>query len=314
MKIKLPFYKYDKQTLKYTNFYLHPRLIIKILMGEVFIVLILTAFMSITFNTPKEVKLKSEIASMRYNFFILNKKTDDIIYLFELLEQKDSIIYNSIFQSTQYPDKFESGHISDYEYVDSSIIFSIGNKLSEIEHLLEKSNYRFRLLISEINKNEDRLSHTPAIQPISNKDLKRTSSGFGMRYHPILKIRKMHNGMDFVSPIGTPIYATADGKVQISSESFHGYGKYVRIDHGYGYKTAYAHLNELKVKVGQTIKRGDIIGTLGNTGLSTGPHLHYEVIYNNKFVDPINHYFHDLSIEQYEEMLIISNSFQKTLD
>jgi murein DD-endopeptidase MepM/ murein hydrolase activator NlpD len=258
--------------------------------------------------------LINELNSLKYEFNIINNKTNDVQKLLDIIEQKDSVIYQSLFLTSNSIQRFESGFISEYEGSFNDTINNIGDKLSDIEMRLEKTNYYFRKLIIEIGINDNRLKHTPAIQPISNSDLQRTSSGFGMRFHPILKINKMHGGMDFVAPIGTPIYATADGIIEISSNDYYGYGKYIKINHEYNYKTAYGHLFELKVKKGQLVKRGEIIGLLGNTGLSTGPHLHYEVIFKNKFVNPINYYFHDLTAEQYEEMVYISSNIEKSLD
>lgn len=315
MKIKLPLYKYNKENLQYQQIFLLPKALLKILGYQIITSIILISILSFGFNTPKEFKLKRELKNLKHEFYLIDRKTDQVIYLLDILEKKDSVIYQSLFLEPDTPEnKFKSGYITEGDGKFYDTITHIGNKLSLIEMKLEKTNYRFRKLISDISKNEDRLKHTPAIQPISNRNLNYTSSGYGLRTHPIYKIKKMHHGMDFVAPVGTPIYATADGVVQVSSPSFHGYGKYIKIDHGYGYKTIYAHLNSLNVKRGQQVKRGEIIGTLGNTGISTGPHLHYEVIVNGKTVDPINHYYHDLSADEYEEMLRIANSFDKSLD
>lgn len=314
MKIKLPLYRFRKNDLEYDQLYLTPKNILKFLLIQLGIAITLISFLSLFSNTPKERRLKREISELKYEFEIVNRKTDDVLYLLELLEKKDSIIYQSLFADISLESKFEGGYIPLYdgEYADTLVY--IGDKLSKIELKLERANYHFRKLILEITHNNERLSHTPAIQPMSNDDLQRTSSGFGMRMHPIYKVRKFHYGMDFVAPVGTPIYATADGVVEIRSNSFYGYGKYVRIDHGFDYKTAYGHMHEIVVNKGQRVKRGDIIGYVGNTGLSTGPHLHYEVIADGRRVDPINFYFHDLTVDQYEEMIRISNSIQKSLD
>lgn len=237
----------------------------------------------------------------------MENKVNDIEQLLILLEQKDSVIYQSLFSISHQTDQLELDF-----HVDT--VNLIGNKLTHIKKRLEMANNYFRLLMIEVGDNNERLNHTPAIQPISNTDLRRTSSGFGMRIHPIYRIKKMHNGMDFVAPVGTPIYATADGTISIASNSYYGYGKYVKIIHNNDYQTTYGHMHTINVKKGQLVKRGDIIGTVGNTGLSTGNHLHYEVIYKNRFVDPINYYFHDLTPSQYQEMIHISNSVEKSLD
>jgi len=287
---------------------------LKLFIIQILISVILIISLSQIFNTPKEMRLIQELNALKYEFYVIDNKTNELQQLLDILEQKDSVIYQSLFSTPKLNQRFESGFVSDYEGTFADTINQIGNKLSNIEMRLELSNYYFRKLIIEIGINNERLSHTPAIQPISNTDLRRTSSGFGMRMHPIYKVKKMHHGMDFVASVGTPIHATADGVINIASESFYGYGKYVKISHNSDYSTVYAHMNKIMVKKGQYVKRGDVIGTLGNTGLSTGPHLHYEVIYKKRHVDPINFYFHDLTADQYEEMLRISNSIEKSLD
>ena len=162
--------------------------------------------------------------------------------------------------------------------------------------------------------NKDKMSKLPAIQPISNRNLDHTSSGYGIRIHPILKIKKFHHGMDFVGKFGTKIYTTGDGVVSVVNENFSGYGKYIKINHGFGYETAYAHLSKLLVKKNQKIKRGEPIGELGNTGLSTGPHLHYEVLFFGKTKNPINYFYNDLSARDYQNIINISNGFDKSMD
>ena len=152
------------------------------------------------------------------------------------------------------------------------------------------------------------------IQPISNKDLTRTASGWGFRIHPIYKILKFHYGMDFTSPTGTEIYATGDGKIVVVEWSRRGYGNQIIIDHGYGYLTLYAHLSSFNVKLNQEVKRGDVIGYVGSTGLSTAPHLHYEVHLNRKAVNPINYYFNDLSPEEFDRMIELSMHSGQTFD
>jgi murein DD-endopeptidase MepM/ murein hydrolase activator NlpD len=314
MKIKLPIYVLKKEKLEYVKVSLTGKTIIKFLTGQIIFSVLIIILLSIFTNTPKEIKLQQELKTLKHEFFIINKKTDDVLYLLNILEKKDSIIYQSLFSVVDSTNKFKSNYSPIYNGEFSDTLKYIGTKLSKIEMKLEIANYHFRKLILEIGVNNERLNHTPAIQPISNHDLKRTSSGFGMRMHPIYKIRKFHYGMDFIARTGTPIYATADGTVTIASKSFYEYGKYIRINHDFDFQTVYAHMDELNVKQGDLVKRGDIIGTVGNTGLSTGSHLHYEVILRGKHVNPINYYFHDLTADQYKEMIRISNSVEKSLD
>jgi murein DD-endopeptidase MepM/ murein hydrolase activator NlpD len=169
--------------------------------------------------------------------------------------------------------------------------------------------------VSELIKNkEDLLSHTPAIQPVSNKDLNRISSGFGYRIHPVYKFAKMHEGLDFTAPRGTDVYAAADGVIAVANVSSSGYGNEIVINHGYGYKTRYAHLNGFAVRQGQKVKRGELIGYVGNTGLSTAPHLHYEVEKDGFKVDPINFFYNDLTPEQYLKVIELANQNNQSYD
>ena len=158
------------------------------------------------------------------------------------------------------------------------------------------------------------MASIPAIQPVANKDLTRVASGYGMRIHPIYKTEKMHTGMDFTAPIGTEIYATGNGVVSKIEMNGRGYGNNVIIDHGYGYETLYGHMSKIKVSIGQKINRGDLIGLVGNTGTSSGPHLHYEVRKNNNPINPVNFYYNDLSPEEYERMLELSSRAGQAFD
>lgn len=179
-----------------------------------------------------------------------------------------------------------------------------------------QSNSYDKVLEMALNK-EDMLASFPAIMPVANKDLKRTASGWGYRLHPIYKVRRMHWGMDFTAPIGTPVYATGNGKiteVKGSKRSRIGLGLSIKVDHGYGYETVYGHLNKFNVKRGQEVKRGDIIGYVGNTGGSTAPHLHYEVHKNGKKVNPAYYYFKDLTPQEYDKMIAISSNIGQSLD
>lgn len=173
----------------------------------------------------------------------------------------------------------------------------------------------FDELISLASEKEEMLRSIPAIMPISNKDLTRTASGWGYRIHPIYKIRRFHYGMDFTAPTGTEVYSTGDGTIAGIKSSKRGLGNHIIIDHGFGYQTVYAHLDRFnKLRVGQKVKRGDVIGFVGSTGLSTAPHLHYEVHLNGKKVDPVNYYFNDLSPEEYERMIELSMRSGQSFD
>lgn len=314
--MKIPIYKYNKKNLIYEKFVINTKKILIFIGIQIIISIGLLFLLSYYFNTPKEIQLKKENDQLKREFNTVNRKADDVLYLFALLEKKDSVIYSSLFSVENTKNKFVSGYITENDGGFNDTVTTVGDKISKIEMLLEFENYKFRNFITELTNSDIKLQHTPAIQPISNMNLEYTSSGFGMRTHPIYKIRKFHEGMDFVAKTGTPIYATADGTVTIAENGFlrAGYGNFVKIDHGYSYETLYGHLGTILVKKNQKIKRGQIIGTLGNTGLSTGPHLHYEVICNDRPVDPVNYYFNDINAEQYEKMLHIISTIDKSMD
>ncbi|MEJ2005908.1 MAG: M23 family metallopeptidase, partial [Cyclobacteriaceae bacterium] len=168
--------------------------------------------------------------------------------------------------------------------------------------------------IAELAESKEKLfAAIPAIQPVSNKELIRLASGFGYRTHPVYKVRKMHTGIDFSAPLGTPIYATADGTIIKAQVRFSGYGKVLEIDHGFGYKTRYAHMQEFAVQRGQKVKRGQIIGYVGNTGMSTAPHLHYEVLKNDEQINPVHYFFNDLNAEEYEKVIELASIENQSL-
>jgi murein DD-endopeptidase MepM/ murein hydrolase activator NlpD len=181
------------------------------------------------------------------------------------------------------------------------------------KQLVVQSKSLDEIVVLAKNKKE-MLASIPAIQPVANKDLKRMASGYGYRIHPIYKTRKFHWGMDFSSPRGTPVYATGNGKIEKVKRSRRGYGNQVKINHGFGYKTFYAHLEKYTVRKGQKVKRGDLIGYVGTSGISTAPHLHYEVIKGNRKLNPVYFYFNDLTPEEYDRMLEMASQENQSLD
>ena len=199
-----------------------------------------------------------------------------------------------------------------YDY--SDIVIETSMRLDKILKKVYVQSKSFDDLITMAEEKEEMLRAIPAIQPISNKDLKRTASGWGYRIHPIYKIRKFHYGMDFTAPTGTEIYSTGDGTIVSLKSSKRGLGNHIIIDHGYGYTTIYAHMSRFNVRQGQKVKRGDVIGYVGSTGLSTAPHLHYEVKLNGKNVDPANYYFNDLSPDEYERMIELAMKSGQSFD
>ena len=299
MDMKLPIYKFDKIRLRYDKVILGCKGIILYGIIQVIISISLIFLLSVFFNTPKESRLKKELNKLQYELYSIDKKADGIYYLLQTLQQQDSVIYESF----------------DNDEGELTVITpkSVGDKLDNIGTTLKYNAGKFKNIIVGITNNETKLRHYPAIQPVSEKDLDRISSGYSMRIHPIYKMNKFHYGMDFVAPVGTAVYATADGIVT-DAGPYLGYGNYIKIDHGYNYETAYGHLNSVGVRKGQKVVRGQVIGTVGNTGISTGDHLHYEVIYMGKTVNPINYYSQDLSADEYEMMLKITNTLRVGLD
>ena len=273
------------------------------------------------FDSPKERILKRENEQMKLQYEILQKKLDQVGGVLDDLRQRDDNIYRTIFEAEPIPRSVREagfGGVNRYAdlegYENASLVISTAKKLDKIlkQTYIQSKSYD-QIIPLAINK-EEMLKCIPAIQPVANKGLERTSSGFGFRIQPIYKIREFHSGFDFAAPIGTSVYSTGDGVVESTESSFRGYGNCIIINHGFGYKTRYAHLSAFKVNPGQKIKRGDIIGLVGNSGLSTGPHLHYEVEKNKEKVNPAHFFFNDLTPEQYDQIITISSNNGQALD
>jgi hypothetical protein len=268
---------------------------------------------SVAFDSPKEKGLKRQISEMSLNLEIFNKQLDRIESVLSDMQQRDDNIYRTIFEadplnySVREAGFGGSNRYKDLEKLENSkIVINTAKRLDIItKKVVIQSKSYDDLLKMAVNK-EKMLASIPNIQPISNKNLERTASGWGYRIHPIYKIRKFHYGIDFTAPTGTDVYVTGDGMVEQMETSHRGYGNSILIDHGYGVKTLYAHLDHFNVRQGQKVKRGEIIGFVGNTGLSTAPHLHYEVLHNGEKVNPINYFFNDLTADEYDRMIELS--------
>ena len=237
------------------------------------------------------------------------------------LQNRDENIYRVIFEADSIPQSVrEAGYGGSDRYKhlagssNSELLVETARKQETLRKQLYIQSKSYDEIVELVKAKQDMLASIPAIQPVSNKMLKRMASGFGMRFHPIYKTRKMHTGVDFSMPTGSEIYATGKGKVVKVEKMRRGYGYHIIIDHGYNYKTLYAHLNDIKVRKGQRVNRGDVIGTVGNTGTSTAPHLHYEVIKNGKKINPINFFYNDLSPEEYDLMLDIASRHNQSFD
>jgi murein DD-endopeptidase MepM/ murein hydrolase activator NlpD len=289
--------------------------------GSVFIAIIYGLLYAIFFDSPKEKALLREIDQLTIQYEMMNKDLDNVEKVISHLEQTDDNLYRTIFEAEPIPATLREGGIGGVNrykelevYDNSKIVIETSKRLDRIRKHVYIQSRSFDELIVLAKEKEVMLASFPAIMPIANKDLTRTASGFGMRIHPYYKISKLHNGMDFTAPMGTEIYVTGDGVVESYNQDTRGYGKHIIINHGFGYKTLYAHLDRANVRRGQKVKRGDVIGFVGNTGMSLAPHLHYEVHLNDVAVDPSNYYFNDLTAEEYDRMIELASRSGQTFD
>ena len=273
------------------------------------------------FDSPKEKRLKNEINNLTTQYEFINNNLKQIELVLDDIQKRDDNIYRTIFEADPIPTSIRKqgfGGVNRYKklsgYSNSDLIINTTKKIDQLTKQLYLQSKSFDEIIELAKNKSEMLASLPAIQPVANKDLKRMASGYGYRIHPIYKTRKMHYGMDFSAKIGTEIYATGDGVVSKVKRSKRGYGNYVKINHGFGYETLYAHMSKYIVKKGQKVKRGEVIGYVGNTGISTAPHLHYEVRKDNRKINPVNFYYNDLTPEEYEKMLEISSQYNQSFD
>jgi murein DD-endopeptidase MepM/ murein hydrolase activator NlpD len=273
------------------------------------------------FDSPKEKMLKRELSQMNFQYEVLNDKLDQIVEVMDDIQDRDDNIYRVIFEAEPIPGavrKAGFGGTDRYArlegYRNSNVLIETTQKLDKITSQLVVQSKSFDDVFEMAKNKAEFLSAMPAIQPVNNKNLKRLSSFFGYRMDPFYKVMKFHEGVDFSAPEGTQIYATGDGEVVKVRKSKRAYGNSVLVDHGFGYQTFYAHCKDILVKKGQKVKRGQVIATVGNTGKSTAPHLHYEVKKGGKPIDPINYFFNDITPEEYELILVRSEQPSQTLD
>tara|TARA_B110000967_G_scaffold194287_1_gene222668 strand:+ start:92 stop:1063 length:972 start_codon:yes stop_codon:yes gene_type:complete len=273
------------------------------------------------FDSPKEKELNREIENLLVQYELLERKISNSSLILDELQERDDNIYRVIFEAEPIDASIRKagfGGVNRYKKYDgfkhSDLVAELHKKVDQVSKAIYVQSKSYDAVLKLAQNKEEMLAHIPAIQPVANKNLKRMASGFGNRIHPVYKTKKMHWGMDFSAPKGTEVYATGDGVVEKVKRSKRGYGNQVRINHTYGYKTFYAHLNKYIVKKGQNVKRGDLIGYVGSTGTSTAPHLHYEVIKNKRKVNPVNYYFNDLTAEEYDKMLELSSQENQSFD
>jgi murein DD-endopeptidase MepM/ murein hydrolase activator NlpD len=273
------------------------------------------------FETPKSKLQARELETMKQNYKLLNRKIALIEEGLSAIEERDNNLYRVYFNSAAISNEERRaglGGVNRYkdleDFNNSDLIINSSKKVDEIMKALAIQSVSLDEITKLAKQKAVLLKAIPAIQPVKNEDLRQMASGFGYRSDPFTKIRKFHKGMDFSAKTGTPIFATGDGVIRKADASLSGYGNHIEISHGYGYLTLYAHLSKYKVKAGQKVKRGDIIGYIGSTGRSEAPHLHYEVHKNGEVVNPLNFYYGSISAKEYVLISKLANQENQSLD
>jgi murein DD-endopeptidase MepM/ murein hydrolase activator NlpD len=318
-------YKFNHETLSYDKVRLGLKQtflrFLGIFVASLFLAGIYGIIFAFVFDSPKEKALKRELEQLTLQYDLMNREMDNVEKVLGHLQETDDNLYRTIFEAEPVPSSYREGGIGGVNryaelegFSNSELVIETAKRLDKIRKKIYIQSQSFDELIAFAKEKEAMLACIPAIQPLSNEDLKRTASGFGYRIHPIYKILKFHAGMDFTAPTGTEIYATGNGVVSSVRSTHRGLGNHIIIDHGFGYQTIYAHMDSFNVRQGQKVSRGDVIGFVGNTGLSVAPHLHYEVKVNGRNVDPSLYYFNDLTPEEYDRMLEISSKSGQSFD
>ena len=318
-------YYYNTHTLRYEKAVTPLRVKVLRVFGFVAASLVtasLIAYFAFRFvGSPREKMLELQNQEMREDYYELVEKAKVLDEQMKELETRDNDIYRAIFEATPIPDsarakKIETElEIAKIEKISSKkLVSSVDATLDNLVERISSQQQSYEEVNQLVKDKERLLAHTPAIQPVSNKNLKRIASGFGYRIDPIYKTPRLHPGLDFTAPQGTPIYATANGKVEVAGNLGDGYGRHVIINHGYGYKTLYGHMVRIKARAGQLVRRGEVIGWVGSTGKSTGPHCHYEVIKNGSPIDPIYFFYNDLTPAQFDRILKQAAASNQSMD
>jgi murein DD-endopeptidase MepM/ murein hydrolase activator NlpD len=318
-------YFYNTHTLRYEK--LVTPLRVKLLRVFAFFATVIVSaaiIVAIAFRyiqSPKEKLLQQRNEDMREDYAVLSQQLQQLQQQMAELENRDNNVYRSIFEAKPVPDSARLKAIEKTKEVklvqsmsEDALVKSITGQVNTLtlQVVYQQKSYDD---INEMVKNKEQLlAAIPAIQPVSNKDLNRIASGFGYRIDPVYKVKKLHAGLDFAAPVGTPIYATANGTVKEANYNGGGYGNHVVINHGYGYETLYGHMVRIKAREGHKVKRGEVIGWVGSTGKSTGPHCHYEVHKNGTPVDPVYFFYNDLTPEQYDRLLKLASASNQSFD
>lgn len=318
-------YYYNTHTLRYEKLITPFRVKMLRVFGFVaaaFVTAVLIAFVSFRFiGSPYERVLRQQNSDLKEDLGELNERLKAIDQQMASLEKRDNEVYRSIFEAQPIPDSLrvlqaeKAQEIAKVESLpEGQLIHAIDTTINKLKARIAAQRKSYEEVIKLVANKEQLLASTPAIQPVSDKDLNRIASGFGYRIDPVYKTIKLHAGLDFAAPQGTPIYATADGTISVAGFSEGGYGNHAVINHGYGYETLYGHMLKVKARAGQHIKRGEIIGYVGSTGKSTGPHCHYEVHKNGQKLDPVYFFYNDLSPQQFDQLLKRASSSNQSLD
>jgi len=319
-------YYYDTETCKYERIRTKKSDVVLNALGIMSMTVVMAIGLlflySSYFESPKELILKNEVRELEFYYDKLNKDVEMLSTILNNIEHRDDNIYRVVLGAQPIEKSVRDAGIGGADrYADirdksighTDLVIGLHERVDKLRRKLYIES-RSQDEVVQLAENKEKLfAAIPAIQPIANKQLIALASGFGLRIHPVYKVKKMHNGIDFAAEIGTPIYATADGKVVVVDVKFSGYGKMVEIDHGFGYRSRYAHMHDFAVRTGQNIKRGDLVGYVGNTGLSTAPHLHYEVHINGVQVDPVHYFFNDLTAAEYEKILELASTENQSL-
>ena len=318
-------FKYNPKTLSYEEVKVsYGRKVLRVVLWlapNIVVAIVLAFFFSRQIDSPKERESKAELARyerevkrMQMDLQLAQKALKDI-------QGRDEQMYRTALHAKAFPAELREmgiGGSDRYAYLsdlpNADLLQTTAKNLDELERSLYAQTLSFNELVKLVKQKEAMLGCIPAIQPVRNSDLKRRIGGFGIRIDPIYRTRMMHAGLDFTADRGTEVYATGDGVVEEIENKRWGYGKSIVINHGFGYKTRYAHLSKFEVKQGQKVKRGELIGLIGSTGKSTGPHLHYEVIKDGKKVNPIGYFHSDLTPAQYEQLLEMSENSHEAMD
>ena len=318
-------YYYDSETLSYKEVKRSKKTTFKYI--SLFIIssgcfsLLFVIIGGLYFQSPKEKSLERELTNLLFQYDILTKKIDNAYQVLENVEQRDNNLYRHYFETNPIPEEQRRagfGGINRYKkyegYDNSQLVIESAKRIDILEKAIVLQSKSLDEIATLAKNKEHLLSAIPAIQPIKNSDLTRMASGFGWRRDPFTKARKFHKGMDFTAKRGTPVYASGDGKITRADSRSSGYGKHIRIDHGYGYVSLYAHLNGYNVRRGQKVKRGDVIGFVGSTGRSQAPHLHYEIAKDGRKINPVNFYYGNLTAQEFDLLLKQAEVENQSLD